>query len=213
MLLAVFSFTAIANAGWFGNDQIKGSGKMETRSYDFADFDGIRLDGGLDIHVSVGPRHSIELTLDDNLFKNLEIGVDGGMLHIGWDEDCDPSNKSRMAVTLPDLNKMRINGAGDIEIEGFNGGSFEYVLRGAGDLKASGKLDDLEITLHGAGNVEFKDVEAKHVDVTVAGAGDVEVTATESIKADVHGVGDITYWGDPKKESTSVHGIGDIEKR
>ncbi len=213
VLILMAGMAPIANAGWFNSDQIEGSGKMETRSFDFKGFDGIRLDGGMDIDIRVGPKHSVEVILDDNLFDNLEIDTKGDMLRIGWDDDCDPSRKSRVVIAMPSLTEMMINGAGDVEIEGFDGGSFEYTLRGAGDLKASGKLDELEISLHGAGDVEFRDVKAKHVDVTVAGVGDVEVTATESIKASVHGVGDISYWGDPEKESTSVHGIGDINKR
>lgn len=213
VLLIVAGMAPIANADWFGDDRIDGSGKMETRSFDFDDFDGIRLDGGMDIDIRLGSKHSIEVTLDDNLFDNLEIGVKGDVLRIGWDDDCDPSRKTRTVITMPSLTKMMINGAGDVEIEGFDGGSFDYTLRGAGDLKASGNLDDLEISLHGAGDVEFRDVQAKHVDVTVAGVGDVEVTATESIKAVVNGVGDISFWGDPDKERTSVHGIGDIKKR
>lgn len=212
-LLTLAGLVRVADAGWFGKgDRIEGSGKLETRSFDLDDFEAVRLDGGLDLDIRVGETRSVEIKLDDNLFENLEIAVKGGELRIGWDEDCDPSRKCLGTIRVPDLRKLQINGAGDVDLDGLDGGDFTFVLRGAGDLEARGKVHSLEIDLHGAGDVDAKDVEAKHVDVTVAGAGDVKVTATESIEAAVHGVGDIDYWGNPEKERTSVNGIGDIDR-
>jgi hypothetical protein len=161
----------------------------------------------------VGRGFDVSVTLDDNLFDNLILEVDHGVLVIGWDESCHPDVDALMKLDLPKFTHLQINGAGDVEIEGFDGGDFEFELNGACDLKAAGKLDELEIDLRGAGNVEAEKLKARKVDVTIAGAGNVECWAEDEIRAVVNGVGEITYAGDPAKQKTSVHGIGSIDAR
>jgi hypothetical protein len=192
---------------------IEGSGKAETRSFDFDGFDKVRLDAGMDLDIRVGRGFDVAVTLDDNLFDNLILEVDHGVLVIGWDESCHPDVDALMKLDLPKFTHLQINGAGDVEIEGFDGGDFEFELNGACDLKAAGKLDELEIDLRGAGNVEAEKLKARKVDVTIAGAGNVECWAEDEIRAVVNGVGEITYAGDPAKQKTSVHGIGSIDAR
>jgi len=215
-ILAIALLTAPATAGrhsWHDDDMIEGSGDIETRNFDLKAFEAVELEGAMDIEIVFGDRQSVEVTLDDNLFDNLELDVGGKTLTVGWDESCDPDGDSVMKITMRKLKAVRIEGAGDIEIRDFDGDDFVYDLFGAGDLDIDGKVDELDITLNGAGDVEAKDLEAKHVKVQVNGVGDVEVTATESIDARVNGVGEIEYWGKPDKEKTRVGGIGEIERK
>lgn len=212
--LLIVSLAAPASAGfWNKGDQIEGSGKMESRTFDFDEITAYQLDGSLDTEIAFGDRQKVEVTLDDNLFDNLEIEVDHGTLIIGWDESCDPDRKAKVVLTLSKLDEIDLNGAGDIVIDGFSGKSFDLELRGAGDVTIDGKCDELEITLMGVGDIEARKLDAKHVDVTVTGVGDAEVTAVESIEARVSGVGDIKYWGNPESENTKVSGIGDIKRK
>ncbi|MBC8425944.1 DUF2807 domain-containing protein [bacterium] len=213
ILAAALVVASAAVAGVHWHDAIEGSGDMETRAYDLKDFQVIELTGALDIEVVFGDKQSVEVTLDDNLFENLEIDVKGKTLVIGWAEECDPDADSRVAIALRRLDAVTIKGAGDIEIKGFKGDRFEYDLHGAGDLEIDGETGELDITLNGAGGVEAEDLKARHVKVRLNGVGDVEVTATESIDAKVSGVGEIDFWGKPEEEKTRVSGIGDINRR
>ena len=201
--LLIATLAVPASAGFFHKgDQIEGSGKLETRDFDLAAFTDLELNGSLDAEIAFGDRQKVSVTLDDNLFDNLELDVDDGELTVDWDESCDPDNKSRIVITMKRLASIELNGAGDIDVDGFRGDSFSFRLRGAGD-----------ITLMGAGDVDAKELKAKHVEVSVTGVGDAEVTATESIDAKVSGVGDIKYWGKPEKEKTRVSGLGDIDRK
>ncbi len=212
--LLIATLAVPASAGFLHrNDQIEGSGKLETRDFDLKTFTGLELNGSLDAEITIGDRQKVTVTLDDNLFSNLEMDVEGSTLVIQWDKSCDPDNKSKVVITVARLEAIELNGAGDIDVTGFRGDSFEFRLRGAGDLDIEGEVDDLEITLMGAGDVSAKGLKAKHVDVTVTGVGNAEVTATESIEARVSGVGDIDYWGNPEKERTRVSGLGDIDRK
>lgn len=195
------------------DDVIEGSGKVETRSFDLDAFDEIEIEGAMDIDVSFGGKQSVEITLDDNLFDNLELDVHGRTLTIGWEESCDPDGDTHMKVVMKSLKGLRIEGAGDVEIKGIKGDDFDYALHGAGDLEVEGEIDRFEISLNGAGNVKARDLKAKHVDARLNGVGDIEVTATESIDAAVNGIGEIEYWGKPDREKTHVGGLGDIDRK
>ena len=195
------------------DDVIEGSGKVETRSFALDTFDTIELEGAMDIDVSFGGKQSVEVSLDDNLFDNLELDVRGKTLTIGWKESCEPDGDTSMKVVVKSLTGMRIEGAGDVEIHGLKGDDFEYALHGAGDLDVDGEVDRFEISLNGAGDIDARDLKAKHVEARLNGVGDIEITATESIDAAVNGVGEIDYWGKPDREKTRIGGLGEIHRK
>lgn len=194
-------------------DRLEGSGDLETRHVDLEDFNRIRLDGGMDLNIRFGNKASAEITLDDNLMDNLIIEVQNGTLLIDFEESCDTDGDSRIDIVMPGLERLVINGAGDIVISELKGKSFELKLDGACDLDMDGKVGYFEIDLNGAGDINARRLEADEVDVHISGAGDVDVTATKKIDASISGVGRISYWGDPEHERTRVSGIGDIDRK
>jgi len=215
LAIALIASPAAAGKHFWNHDDnvIEGSGDMETRTFDLKDFEAIELVGAMDILVEFDGKQAVAVTLDDNLFDNLELEVHGKTLTIGWEESCSPDGDCHMKITMNKLKAVEIRGAGDIDIRDFKGDAFDYDLHGAGDLEINGKVDELNITLNGAGGVEGKDLQAKHVKARVNGVGDVEVTATKSIDARVSGVGEIDYWGKPDREKTRVGGLGEINRK
>jgi hypothetical protein len=192
--------------------QIEGSGDVETRDFDVGDFDTIELNGAFDVEVTVGRSTSVAVTLDDNLFEYLEVEVEGGSLILDFDDPVDPT-ESTVTINVPELEAFVINGAGDVDIRGFDGGAFSYRLRGAGDTELSGKVDELEIQLSGAGDIDASDLVAQDAEVRVSGAGNAKVHVENRIDARVSGVGNIVCYGNPKEERSRVSGIGDIDFR
>jgi len=207
------SLEATARGRHHDRDRLEGSGKLETRSFDLRGWDSLQLDGSMDIEVKVGGGHAADVTLDDNLFDNLVLEVRGGTLVVDWRRECDADGDARLALTVPALVGVEINGAGDVDVAGLAGGDFELLIRGAGDIDLGGRVDGLDIRVDGAGDVDAAGLTAKHVDAVISGAGDVDVTATDSFDGSIRGVGDICYRGDPAKVSTKVSGIGRIHKR
>ncbi len=192
---------------------IKGSGDMETRELDLDSFDKIDIGGAFDLHVTLGKKQMVKVTIDDNLWDNLEADVDGHQLELDWDKSCRPDSDCHVEIVVRSLKEISIHGAGDVEIEDFEGESFGYFLSGAGSLKMDGKVDELKIRVSGAGDADTRKLKAKHVDISVSGAGDAEVFASESIRARVSGVGSIDYYGDPEEKETRVSGIGSIKRK
>jgi hypothetical protein len=192
---------------------IEGSGKMETRELDLKDFQKIDVGGAFDLHVTIGDRQKVAVTIDDNLWGNLVAEVQGNELVLDWDKSCQPDRDCKVEIVVTSLREVSIHGACDAEIEGFRGDSFCYNLSGAGDLTMDGEVDDLEIKVSGAGNADTSDLKAQNVEVSVSGAGNARVYAARSLQARVSGVGKITYYGDPQEKSTRVSGIGSIKRK
>jgi hypothetical protein len=215
VLVIAFALSAVTvQAGWSWKSKgIEGSGDMETRELDLGGFDSINVGGAFELDVVMGEHYEVKLTIDDNLWDNLEAKVRDGELTIDWDKSCQPDDDCRIEIVTPRLAEVSIHGACDANIEDYQGDSFRYILSGAGSLKMDGEVDELEIRVSGAGDADTRDLKAKHVDISVSGAGDAKVYAGESIKARVSGVGSIHYYGDPEKKSTKVSGIGSIKSR
>ncbi len=195
--------------GW--GKGIKGSGDVETRELDFDGFDEIRLDGAFDVEITFGRGFDLKLTTDDNLFGEMDIYVEDDRLVLDTEENLRPTEGVLLEITMPDLVGLKINGAGDILIEGFDGERFELNVRGAGDLTIDGRVGSLEVNISGAGDVDAEELVAREVEIGISGAGDATVHATESLKARVSGVGNITYYGDPEHKRTKVSGLGHIK--
>ncbi len=214
-LVAVVLFLAAgqATAFSFGKDVIEGSGDMETRTLDLKDFDSINVGGAFDLEITLGDEQKVVMTIDDNLWDNLEVEVSGGTLEIGWDKSCSPEGDCRVEIVVRKLEEVDIHGAAEVEIRNFHGDSFSFDVSGAAELEMDGTVDKLDINVSGAGDIDTRNLKAKSVKVSVSGAGEARVYASESFEGRVSGVGSIDYWGDPEHQRTKVSGMGDISRK
>jgi len=215
-VLAVVLAAAPCRAGFdwdvFGHRGIKGSGDLETRELDLPPFERIVLRCGLDIDVQVGGKQSASVTLDDNLLDEFEAVVKGRTLRLDWRRECRPSRDCRLELTVPSLAEVVIDGAGDVDVDGISGDQFAVEINGAGDMELAGAVDRFELEINGAGDVDADRLIAREVSVRVNGAGDAEVHATERLEAEVSGVGDVSYAGDPEDRDVQVSGVGSVRR-
>ncbi|MCP4574037.1 MAG: DUF2807 domain-containing protein [bacterium] len=208
-LLLIAVVTMPAEARW--GRTIEGSGDMETRELDLDTFDAIDLGGAFEVTITFGDYQKIEVTIDDNLWDNLEADVKGGVLEIGWDKSCNPDDDCEIVIVMKELERFDVHGACSALIEDFDGDRFEFTVSGAADLDIDGEVDELEIQISGAGDLDARSLKAKHVKVRISGAGNGELYASESIDARISGAGSLDYWGSPEKEKTKVSGVGSID--
>ncbi|MBU8870028.1 MAG: DUF2807 domain-containing protein [Gemmatimonadales bacterium] len=195
------------------NRGIKGSGEMETRKMDVAEFDRVDLRGAFDVEISFGKKQELKITIDDNLWDILVVEVHRGTLDLDWDESVRPDSDCLIEIVTPSLEAIDLHGAGDIDISDFRGSSFSFNLSGAGNLTMDGEVDDLDVRLSGAGDVNTRELRAKDVEISISGAGNAKVYASDSINGRVSGVGNLTYYGDPENKKTRVSGLGRIKQK
>jgi hypothetical protein len=103
-----------------------------------------------------------------------------------------------------------INGSGGLDVEGFAGETFSATVTGSGGVRASGQVDQLDVTVSGSGDARLQDLAARQATVDVTGSGGATVQVSEALDASSSGSGDIVYSGDPQNVQEQTTGSGDV---
>ncbi|WP_269531640.1 head GIN domain-containing protein [Chitinimonas sp. BJYL2] len=195
-------------------ETVKGNGKVKEEVREVADFQSIRSEGAWSLDVRVGPAPSIRIKADDNLLPLIQTVVEKNELTIRLKEDVGvrlrDGSSLRIEVTVPKLSAYTHEGAGKTAFHDLHGEGFALKYEGAGLITATGKVDNVDINAEGAGAIDFDALKARNVTVKLEGIGSVSVYASEALRADVEGIGSLTYYGKPAKVSKSVSGIGTV---
>lgn len=197
-------------------DDEGGSTKSIDEVRNVENFDSIELRGAAKLNITVGPATSLNISGSERVLKRVDTRVHGDKLVISVDKSRSWfTNQGSLVVniTTPTLKSLESNGAGEIDIKGLNGGEQRLELAGAHQLNAEGHVDKLRLKLSGAGDVDLNKLTIAEARVTVNGAGNVELHVTDSLRAEVNGVGAVTYSGDPLKVESELHGLGSISRR
>lgn len=191
-------------------------GPMTSETREVGDFDSIVVRGSAQLQITVGEPASLSIEGNEEAVKALKAEVHGDTLRIrtSGKQWMFPGGNSRLIVkvTMPKLEELKLEGGNDVRVAGFNGGDTTIEIEGAANLKANGHVDELVVSMEGAGHADLRDLIAGDAKVTVDGVGSVYVNSTESLDATMNGVGAILYSGTPHEVNTSMRGLGTISK-
>ena len=161
---------------------ITGSGELETRELDHTGFTKIETKSFLrestpfEISITYAESHSVDVTMDDNLFEHLDVTKKSDALLVGLKTGTRYSDADiRFDITMPELDEIDINGASSVMIGGFS------------------TTVPLRATVSGASDVGVEDTAVGHVTLDVSGAsvfsgtiemgdGDFDVSGASSVR-------------------------------
>lgn len=212
-------------------DVVKGNGNVTDEVFDVSDFTEIQFEGVGDVFIEVGETESVIIRTDENLQERMKAEVRGDTLYIGQREGNNVMNPTEITflITVIDLEKVVVSGAGDVTIDGIESDSLELDLNGAtdttltdinideltidisgaGGATASGTVQTLTVELSGVGEFSGFDLVTENAEVEISGAGSAEVTVNETLTGEIDGVGGITYRGNPTVD-VDLEGLGDV---
>lgn len=176
---------------------VRCDGEVKTDTLDLKDFNAIVVNGSSDMTIYQGESYSVVVTANEDVFQYLDYRVEDGVLHLETKDNVQiRAERNDLAITLPRLEMLKINGAADTDIVG------PYV---------SGK--PLEIEVNGAGDFDFESIAVPSLKITLNGAGDIEAKNldVESLSVTVNGAGDVVLGGRASEADISVHGAGDVD--
>ena len=177
-------------------------------------FKTIDARGPVSLVVEVGKTHSVRVEGDQKFIERVRTEVVGSELRLSYDDknkgNVNIRDGERVVVTMPELASFRGEGAGLMILNNIRGDQFDVNYRGAGSLQMNGRVGHLRLNAEGVGEVEAKDLVAQDADVTFRGIGEVSVHAKNKLNATVQGLGNLTYYGQPRSVSRSVSGIGNV---
>lgn len=175
-------------------------------------FKTIKSKSAFTLVVEVGKTQSVMIKGDEKFISRVSTEVYGDELVVSLkgNNTVNISDTAQVIITLPELSKLRMEGAGKTSINNVNGPRLDLSYEGAGMLTAKGKVKILNLKAQGVGLVDTKELVAEQADVNLEGVGAVKVYASERLVAKVQGVGSLNYYGNPRSISKSVEGIGSM---
>lgn len=230
LTLLLFGFSD-AMAQW-GNKRVVGNGNVISKTITTGDYDAIKGVGSMDIHLEKGSEGTIIVKTDENLQEYIIVEVKNGELKIRIKSHVSLKTKKGIHIYVPfnDISEIslvgsgdidtkdvitgevldvRVTGSGDVELT-VESSNIEATITGSGDIVLTGNTINLEVKITGSGDFDGDDLMAENTEASISGSGDAIVNASKSLKARVHGSGDIQYGGNPEKRDTKVSGSGSI---
>lgn len=114
--------------------------------------------------------------------------------------------------TIKELSiKFRSACSGNIKVGNLN--EFNMDINGSGRLELEGNCAKNVANINGASEINAYDFITESSDISINGAAIYNAYVTETLKAEIKGLGMLTYDGKPKNVSKSVKGLGSIKER
>lgn len=215
--LAVLLAIALAGCGQFvssSRNSVSGSGTVTAEPRDVGEFAAITLNGVGLVEVTQGPSRPLVVEADDNLLPLITTEVTNGtlVLSVKPDYSIRPTKPIRFVVQTPEIEKLAIQGSGQIDAQDLNSEELVVSVAGSGDVSVTGRVTTLSVTIDGAGNFRGPDLSTTMAKIRTNGAGNALVNASDELDVVVNGVGTIEYVGEPTV-TQSINGIGKVRQR
>ncbi|HLO52899.1 MAG TPA: DUF2807 domain-containing protein [Saprospiraceae bacterium] len=207
--MMLFSYVSL-----FG--QLRGSGIIVNKQYDFTNFDKLELldlDGT--ITVEIGQKWSILVAIDENLLPLLAFDENKSetKLHIFF-KDNKNNNKYientniNIKITMPEASVIKHNGNSKLFVHDIVGRYLGIENGSNATTTLSGSIDQLDVKNTGNGNLIADQLTTKVADIKCTGNGNVKVNIVDKIKARVSGNGSVFNSGKAIFENSSTIGNG-----
>lgn len=220
MAVAVMSTSCVHQAKVFRTDD----SQMITQSRALKGFERIEISGSPNVYYTQADSFSVRVMCSEEGQENILTDVNDGTLSIRnrgkmgvlnvviHDED-----KAKIYVSSPDLVSVRLNGSGDFTSEKrVDTDVMDITLRGAGDIDFKDLIcDKCEIMLIGSGNIGINRLEAKETGASLIGSGDLDLNLYRVLSTglSLKGSGDIraSFNEGCQAVDCELQGSGDIE--
>lgn len=189
---------------------IEGSGVVKTELRTVPEFSAVECGGVFELSITCGKAAKCELSGDDNILPVVTTTVADGKLTIATTGAISTKQPLKATLELPELKALSMSGAGTATIADAKGESFALDISGTANVTAAGQVKLVKIKLSGAGKAAAVALKAEHAEVDCSGAGSIEIFASETLTADVSGVGSVRFAGDPKTVKKQISGVGSV---
>ena len=218
----------------YDKTKVKGSGTVTIEQRAVTSFDRIIVNGAFTVYLSQGDTESVEVEIDDNLQKYVEVRNEGHRLVLGIKDHVNfvKTTQNNVYITLKNIEsfevsgvcKVKTSGSLDcdhlaIKVSGVANGECELYcnklnvnLSGVANFELRGETTELNVNQSGVGKFDAMNLTAAKATVVNSGVGSVSVYATQELSMTNSGVGSITYSGDAEIKTLHSSGIGKIKK-
>ena len=195
-----------------GDSKVKGSGVAASETRAVASFEAIEATGIGKLKLRIGDSDGVKVLADDNILPLIKTEVKDGVLTLSTKGATLSKTDIVFEVTARRITRMENSGTVSIDASGFNGGDLSVETSGVGSITLNGRVDSFKAALSGVGTLDADALAADRVDTHLSGVGSAHVRAEKSLRANVSGVGSLSWTGAATDVSTHVSGIGRVSK-
>ncbi len=199
------------------------SSSESIREAGLEDFDEVELSGIYDVSIKKGNTYVVEFTGNSDARDRYKVKQRGNKLVIdydgkfNWRNNLLKTEKVRIRIIMPELQRLEANGAGEVDISGFSEDNLEIEASGAvklrGDVHArnlraeltgASRLDlrgegrSLEVDLFGASILDAYDFTVRDARINAWGASHAKVNVTNRLEMEESVASTIRYRGNPR---------------
>jgi len=161
-------------------------------------FSKVKLNTSSDVNISMGKDFSVVMTGDEEKIGNTMLVLKHDTLIITYKKNNRNHNYDRdqemlVTIVMPNIEEMKINGSGDVDITGVDNETLDLGINGSGDLNVEGRSEELDIAINGSGDISMDIIDGKDVDVSINGSGNVIFGGgtCQSLKISINGPGEV----------------------
>lgn len=208
---------------------------LQTREEEVNGFNRIRIETFGEFIIQQGSQESLSIEAPRDYLRYVTTEVENNELIISTRRGFfgTPIERVTFTLTVKDLNKVSLSGAGAIKIFKLDTDDLEVDLTGAGSVEidhlsadnldinltsagaivVAGEVDNQQVNISGVGSYEAGDLRSNNTDILLTGAGSAVVWAEGSLNVNVTGVGSISYFGENPQVSQNVSGLGSVNSK
>ena len=155
-------------------------GPVTSRSIEVGEFRTLEIAGAYDVEVRTGSAPSVEVEGSQRSIDRLVVEVKGDVLTIhpkkGTNFNWTNKSKTRIAITVPQLDAARVAGSGTLSIDRIASPSFDSSIAGSAEVsirQLSGQ--SFKGSLAGSGDLEVGELAVQRLELSIAGSGDANL--------------------------------------
>ena len=186
-------------------------GPRTSESRDVEPFTRVENDSSVDVRLRVGDPLRVRVLAGEKVIDDVRTEVRGGTLEVSFDHSGFGGDNVVVEAAVPELIGVTVDGSGDIEASGFDGGELDVMSDGSGEVMLEGTVERLALDVDGSGDADLAGLEAREANVFVGGSGEAEISAADRLDVEVDGSGDVRYHGDPAV-TQRVDGSGELSQ-
>ena len=196
------------------------AGPATSRTVQVGEFRKLEIAGAYEVEVRTGSAPSVRAEGSQRDLDRLVVEVKGDVLTIhpkkGTNFNWTNRSRTRIAITVPQLDAARVAGAGTLSIDRITSPSFDSSVAGSAEVsigQVSGQ--SFKGSLAGSGELEVDQLAVQTVELSIAGSGEADLAGkAERASYTIAGSGSLDAEKlDTRDIDLTIAGSGNVKAR
>ena len=179
LVLVTGMFLVLTAGSCLQGKHVVGSKNYISKEVKADHFNEIKLVGSANISYWQDTCSHVEIHGSDNIIPLIETYVEGNTFIIKFKKNVTIwKGKLEIKVFAPELNKLSVNGSGNIRL--INGiqtsKDIEFHINGSGNIQGEGfNCQKMAVSINGSGDVRLQQIESQECQASISGSGNINL--------------------------------------